>query len=366
LGYLTIATLNLNDPLQATRTTIVAQTGQVYASPTSLYVATPHWWSWPQPNQVDYTYFHKFDITQPNRAFYLASGGTQGLIVDRFSMDEYRGSFRVATNITKRVPDSQRSWGRLETTNRVSVLAEADGSLKVVGQSPELSPGERIQSSRFIEEKGFVVTFRQIDPLITLDLSDPTHPAKVGELHVPGFSTYIHPLDPSHLLTIGQYVPENGDWHLRALQLSIFDVSHLDQPLRTFTQLVGTSSAYSEALHDPHAFNYFAERKMLAIPFYDWRPDVVGSAYWQHFASELRVFGVDAEAGFTPQGALTMSDVYRTFGSNSWTFNWSPWVRRSVLADDFVYAISDAGIRVASVGALSSPLKTITFDGPRN
>ena len=79
----------------------------------------------------------------------------------------------------------------------------------LVGQSEELAPGERIYSARFLGDKGYVVTFRQVDPLFTFDLSDPAHPRKVGELKVPGFSTYIHPLDENHLLTMGVYVPEN-------------------------------------------------------------------------------------------------------------------------------------------------------------
>jgi uncharacterized secreted protein with C-terminal beta-propeller domain len=96
----------------------------------------------------------------------------------------------------------------METVNHVNVLSETNGSLDVIGQSEDLAPGERVTSARFIEDKGFVVTFRQVDPLFTFDLSDPKNPKKLGELKIPGFSTYLHPMGPNHLLTIGTYVPE--------------------------------------------------------------------------------------------------------------------------------------------------------------
>jgi len=367
LGIVTVATLDLSQPDQLSRTSIMGEPGQIYASPSSLYVGSNHWWWWPQPGQVDYTYFHKFDITRPDKTVYVASGGVRGTILNQFSMDEdSSGFFRVATNISTRVADPQFPWGRLSTTNRVSVLAERRGALQVIGQTEELSPGESIYSSRFLGNRGFVVTFRQVDPLITLDLSDPEHPKKVGELKVPGFSTYIHPLDDNHILTLGQYVPESGDWRSRAIKLSIFDVSDLSQPNEKFTQLVGTAWGWSEAAHQNKAFNYFPEKKLLAIPFSDWNSYAGCATYWCAFVSDLRVFEIDVANGIQPKGALGMRDVYESINVNGWTYYWAPHVRRSVLADNFAYAISDAGIRVADVDSLSQPIRTVLFERPGN
>jgi uncharacterized secreted protein with C-terminal beta-propeller domain len=256
----------------------------------------------------------------------------------------------------------------LQTGNRVSVLSESDGELKVIGESEELAPGERITSARFVGTKAFVVTVRQIDPLFTLDLSDPTHPKKVGELKVPGFSTYIHPLSDRYILAIGQYLPENGDWRARAIKISVFDVSDLAKPREMATKLVGTSFGWSEAAYDHRAFNYFAEKRLLAIPFADRNPACSG---WCGFVSDLRVFAVDPEAvnpdaTITFKGALNMADVYRSFNNDRWQYYWAPWVRRSVMADNFAYAISDAGIRVADVDTLGNPIKTAVFDAPGN
>lgn len=363
MGLVTIATLNLAQPESVARTTIVGQAGEIYASPTSLYVANQHWWWWPRPGQVDATYLHKFDITQPNEAVYVASGVVDGHIVNQFSMDEDKGFFRIATTISSRVAEAGNQWGRVETTNRLFVMAENNGVLEVVGKSEELAKGERIFSARFIKDRGFVVTFRQIDPLFTFDLSNPAEPRKVGELKVPGFSTYLHPVDDNHLLAIGTYVPEDQtDWRSRALQLSMFDVSDLANPKQTFVQKVGTSYSFSEAQYDHRAFNYFAEKKLLAIPFYDWSYVYTsGDAYWSSFVSDLRVYSVDAVTGFASKGAVSLKDVYQVSGRNQWMYYWTPMVRRSVMADDFVYAISDAGIRVANLSNLAAPVATVRF-----
>ncbi len=370
LGVVTVATVNLTAPgLDVHRSSILGESGEVYASAKNLYVATRHWWWWPKPGQTDTTYIHKFDISQPDSAHYLASGAVEGHIVDQFSMDESsKGHFRVATTITRRIPDAQNPsnwWGTLETTNRLTVLQQTNTALTLLGQSEDLAKGERIFSSRFVEDTGYVVTFRQVDPLFTFDLSDPTHPKKVGELKIPGFSSYIHPIDQNTLLTIGTYIPEdeNASWQQRALQLSLFDVSDLKNPKQTFTQKVGTASSWSEAQHEHKAFNYFAAKKLLAIPFFDWSYNYSNqSEYWNGFTSDLRVYEVDPAKGFTAKGALSMKDQYQTANDATWSYYWLPNVRRSVMADDFVYAISDAAIRVAHIADLGTPLATVPFD----
>jgi uncharacterized secreted protein with C-terminal beta-propeller domain len=375
LGLVSVATLDMSAQTVAAnngrptlnRLSLIAQSGEVFASTDALYVASRHWWWWPEPGQDDYTYLHKLDITDPTQARYVASGGVPGHIVDQFSMDEHNGFFRVATTIAKRVPDTQNPqniWGRMETTNRVSVLGERSGRLEVVGRSEDLATGERIFSSRFIGDKGYVVTFRQVDPLYTFDLSDPTNPRRVGELKIPGFSTYIHPVDANTLLTIGVYQPENPtqqNWRERRLQLSLFDVSDFANPVQTYTQQVGTAWGWSEAMHEHKAFNFFPARKLLAIPFWDYSGSGSGS-YWDYYTSELRVFGVDPATGFSARGAVNMKDIYMTSTYSNWSWYWRPAVRRSVMADDYVYAISDAGIRVSHVSSLSTPIKTVLFD----
>jgi hypothetical protein len=159
--------------------------------------------------------------------------------------------------------------------------------------------------------------------------------------------------------------PVNGqpvDWQARALQLAIFDVSDLANPRQTHVQLVGTAYGWSEAQHEHKAFNYFPAKKLLAIPFADWNNSSTGNDYWSYFTSDLRVFEVDPVTGFTPKGAIDLRDLYQAHRYSNWTFYWTPTVRRSVMADEFVYAISDAGIRVANIANLSIPLATASLE----
>ena len=377
LGVATVATLDLDSAaasptLPITNTSVLGEVGQIYASKSALYIASDHWWWWPKPGQTDYTYLHKFDITDKSRARYVASGGVEGHIVDQFSMDESADAFfRIATTINTRVPDTDpktNPWGRIETTNRISVLKESAGALSITGKSEDVAKGERIYSSRFVGNRGFVVTYRQVDPLYTFDLSNPAAPKRVGELKVPGFSTYIHPLDANNLLTIGVYTPDPSggavDWRERRLQLSIFDVSDFANPKQKFTQLVGTAYGWSDATYDHKAFNYFPERKLLAIPFSDYTVTTSGDP-WGSFTSELRVYNVDATTGFSLKGTVGLKDVYVSAGSPDFRYYYTPAVRRSVMAtdagQDYVYAISDAGIRVATGATLSTTLGTVIY-----
>ncbi len=369
MGLASVATLNLNDQGNGitSQVTVLGEVGEVYASKDALYIASPHWWFWSlAPGEQNITYLHKFDITDPNVARYTASGTVEGRILNQFSMDEHKKHLRAATTLSRRVVDDQTNpWGRIETNNRVTVLAQQGNTLVEVGRTADLAPGETIQSARFLGDRGFVVTFERIDPLFALDLSEPTKPTVVGELKVPGFSSYIHPLDENHLLTIGVDLPEPDsmgrvDWTKRAMKLSLFDVSDMAAPAEKFTQRVGTAHGWSEANWTHKAFNYFGARKTLAIPFSDYQPS--SSDYWRHFVSDLRLFDIDVHKGITPKGSVDMQDLYITHQYRNWSWSWSPWIRRSVMADDYAYAISDAGIRVVHMDAPSNPVKTVFFN----
>jgi hypothetical protein len=353
LGLANIVTLDLDHPGTFTRQALLADVDQVYQSHTSLYLAQRHWWWDSSVANTDFTYLYRFDVTQSDRASFVSAGRITGTLVDQFSLDEQRDVLRVAT--------TERDLHTWRTTNRVLTLRTQGDTLVELGRTPDLAPGESIMSARFLGDLGYVVTFRQVDPLFTLDLSDDANPRVRGSLKVPGFSTYLHPLDATHLLTIGTYVPEQPtDWRERHLQLAIFDVGDLDHPRQTFTQLVGRAWGWSEAQWDHHAFNYFAARGLLAVPFSDWYDD---NGQW-HFSSDLRVFHVDANTGFSSLGSLDMNDVLTRDGCSTWScwdWYWYPMVRRSVMADDFVYAISSGGVRVARADALTAPLATVRF-----
>ncbi len=355
LGLSHVSTLDMNAPAPAARTSIFARADEIYANDRSLYVTQRHWWWWQSSNWRDATYIHKLDLSQPSTVRYVASGVVEGHIVDQFSMDEHQDVLRIA--------HTTQQWSPWQVTNSVSTMLALGGQLVTLGRVAGLAPGERIMSARFMGPTGYIVTFRQTDPLFTIDLSVPWQPRVVGELKVPGFSSYIHPLDATHLLTIGTYQPENGGWNQRAVQLAIFDVSNLAAPRQTHVQLVGTSTSSSAAQTDHRAFNYFPAKGLLAVPFADWGYDSATGSY--RYRSDLRVFRVDAQAGFTPLGALVVDDLLSQASCGSyygcWQWWWQPTVRRSVMADDFVYGITSGGVRVAPVTNLSAPIATARF-----
>ncbi|MEE2901724.1 MAG: beta-propeller domain-containing protein [Myxococcota bacterium] len=361
-GLTNVVTLNLSED-SMTQASVIARADEVYASATSLYFTSRHYWWWHSPEQRDWTYIFRLDTSEKSSSRFAAAGGVEGHLLNQFSMDEHDDHLRVATTLTK-LPDSdiEDSWAT--STNRITVF---NLDMREVGRTRDVADGERIYSARFSQDRGYIVTFREVDPLFTVDLKDPTKPRIIGELKVPGFSTYIHPLGDNHLITIGIHQPEpdaNGrvEWDQRSIKLSMFDVTDFANPTEVFTRKLGTTSASSEALYEHKAFTFFDDKGLLAIPFADYYYDWSNNDYWTSFRSEVRVFSVDTDSGFTPLGAVSMSDIYETQNNRNWSPYWTPWVKRSVIADDYVYAISDAGIKVAHVDSLSTSSASVLFN----
>ncbi|HEY1416553.1 MAG TPA: beta-propeller domain-containing protein, partial [Myxococcaceae bacterium] len=235
-------------------------------------------------------------------------------------------------------------------------LATGQGSLQSLGKTADYGADEQTFGTRFVGPRGFVITAKQVDPLFTFDLSDPTHPTMVGELQMPGFIAYLHPIDDTHLLGIGREVSFTPAGEKAQVKVALLDVTDLSNPKAQAVQLVGDGFASSDALWDPKAFTWLPAQKMLAIPFADY-----GS---QTFISDLRLFQVDSSAGtIQALGSLSMADVYQSV--TGFNYTWSPWIRRGILADSaagqFVYAISDAGVRSAKVASLPAWLQTVKF-----
>ncbi|NNC91270.1 MAG: benzoate transporter [Acidimicrobiia bacterium] len=215
LGMLTVVTVDLSEGLQPDAVGVLAEGDTVYASTDSLYVASRQWVDWNELSEAEiearisgeYTEIHKFDISDPTATIYRATGSVDGYLLNQFSMSEHEGYLRVATT-------NQAPWwgGRSGQTSEsfVNVLAENGGELEIVGTVGGLGKGEQIFSVRFMGDVGYVVTFRQTDPLYTIDLSDPTDPIVVGELKILGYSAYLHPLGDGLLLGVGKTQLKRG------------------------------------------------------------------------------------------------------------------------------------------------------------
>ncbi|MED5464016.1 MAG: beta-propeller domain-containing protein [Myxococcota bacterium] len=342
-GFSSILTLDLlGDAFEFDADHIVTNSSQVYASQDTLLIAEPAhdwWWFWGNDDFDDATNVHRFDIGDPARTVYTGSGRVDGVIRDQFALSEYEDYVRVATT-TGRL---NRWWSEdpAEPENNVFVLAGVD-SLGVIGHLGGIAKGEQIWSSRFVGESAYLVTFRNIDPLWTIDLSDPTQPEIKGELEVPGVSTYIHPLT-GHLLTIGFGGDDEGlDWKT---QLSLFDVTDFSNPtLKSKLSLApavgeGWNYAYSEATWEHKAFQYWQPKGLLAIPLSTYRYDYQTRHY--EYVSKLSIINVSLEDGLSHYGSVDHSDFFNRTRERYWSHRD---VRRSIFMGDYIYAISDRGI----------------------
>jgi hypothetical protein len=341
----------LGDALHWDADHIVSNWSQFYSSKDTLLLAEPAhdwWWYWWYQDDPDQLNVHAFDISVPGQTHYAGSGRVDGQIIDQFSMDEDNGAIRVATTTGMQWRWWVENEQRPELENHVWVLEDHGANLDIVGHVGGIAKGERIMSSRFQGNKGYLVTYRYTDPLFTLDLSDRTHPRVIGELKVPGFSTYLHPIADGKLLSIG--VDDQNRWRT---QISLFDVSDFAHPALDAALPVEAQNSWgwSEALYDHKAFQYWAPKGLLAIPQSTYVYQNSGAGYYYRYLSELALVNVDPTTGsLSLKGRIDHSGYYNA-DSNSW------WqyidIRRSIFMGDFVYAISDKAItahRVSDLG----------------
>ena len=373
----TVVTMNLDNG--ATHGSAVpGNWGSVYASADAMYVAATNWgyyWFWDVEDEAPSvtSHIHKFDISpKSGRANYVASGSVPGYVLNQFSMDEHHGNLRVATT-----EPNWWGWFGNDTTSesRVTVLGEANGNLVQIGHVGGLGKGEQIYSVRFIGERGYVVTFRQVDPLYVIDLRNPMAPKVTGELKIPGFSSYMHPMDENHLLTIGRDATDQGQ--IQGLQFQIFDISDPAAPALVQKTVLGDGwNTWSEAQYDHHAFNYFAARGLLALPVSGWEYDEQNDehGWYGRYVSRLQLFKVDAETGIIPAGTITHDSLFEQYDGGQddcmryYSYGWESQIRRSVFMDDIVYTISDLGVRAHDTRDLEagSITEVLTLDEAHN
>jgi len=403
-GSLVLLTAAIDGGLQVHDSLSVLTNSQtMYASPTRVAVATNQWEE-PEISAQDdsttssepgsyATAIHTFDITNPDLATYVASGEVRGHLLNQYSMSEHNGYLRVATTDGAQWNQSQPS------ESFVTVFTESGNALKQVGQVGDLGRGERITAVRFLGEKGYVVTFRQIDPLYTVDLSDPTNPTVKGELKIPGFSSYLHPIGQNHVLGVGTDGDENGN--VGGAVVSLFDVSDPAQPNMTAklpltanprtTDDPGfrTGDSHSPVSNDARAFLYWQDSAVVPIDWWGYDP----SRGTEGRGSDVVVVDVDTAGNLTERGRVSHpvttvcvnerdQPVPIESGANtiepsdpdgtspaepslSWDEERHCWddvasIRRSVIVDDRLYTLSEYGVKVSDWSTLS-PIDWIEF-----
>ena len=349
---------------------ILSNWATVYASGDVMVMAEASqssWWFWgeEESNYQEMTNLHVFDISNPGQTDYIASGRINGTIQDQFSLSEHDGNIRVCSTTGQ--------WGRWWMDNPEPMLSHVfvlglnadETEYQVIGKVGDIAPDESIWSARFIGDKAYIVTFRNIDPLWTIDLSEPTNPRIIGELKIPGVSTYIHPVGDTHLLTIGIAGNDEGlDWGVT--QISFFDVSDFSNPILESELKLnpapngenGWSYSHSEATYEHKAFQYWESDGLLAIPMSTsrWFENSITEGgkeynyYGYEYVSKLMLINA------TPEQPLEIYneniDHSSYYGSR---YSWdSPDIKRSIFmgGGDYIYAISEKAITAHNVATM--------------
>lgn len=333
----------------------------LYMSENALYLTTPMYESnidvssekrvmdmiW-LPRSAD-TQIFKWNVDGTTLNF-VGSTEVKGTVLNQYSMDEYKGNFRIFTT-------EGNTWNEKSTSyNHLFIL---DEHLKPLGSVKDMAPGEKIYSARFMGEKAYVVTFKQVDPLFVIDVANPKKPAVLGELKIPGFSNYLHPLDETHLIGIGYDTEQRYDSYTKRnftvttnMKMSLFDVSDFRNPREQSTVKIGGKGSSSEVQYNPKAlfrnkeFNYFG----FPVVLYEaGKGDEV--VYQGHGA---QIYEITAEKGIVLKGNIINRNNNESYE------NWEQVVQRVVYIDDTLYTIARNEVKSYQLNDFK-PLDTLTI-----
>ena len=344
--YTTIMAINTqNDDQEPTYETILlGASSNLYVSLNNIYLTFPVWGT--GMGDFDKTSIHRIHIAG-DEITPVASGEVPGTVLNQFSMDEYGDYFRVATTTHGETP-----------RNDVYVLNMA---LNITGSLTGLAPGETIYSARFMGERCYLVTFRNIDPLFVIDLGNPYNPQVLGELKITGYSSYLHPYDETHIIGIGkETVAEREDfaWY-QGVKISLFDVSDVNNPVEIGKYEIGDRGTDSPVLWDHKAFLFDKSRNLLVIPVLvaeidesDYPEPVPPDAYGEPVWQGAYVLHVSLDAGISLEGRIThIDDIAEP--EKEYYYYYSPFsVERSLYIGDVLYTISQAKIKMNNLDNL--------------
>jgi hypothetical protein len=338
------AALGDGDPVS-----IVADGDTVYSTGNNLYVANDQRWRrWflrtdAVATTPPETEIYRFDTAGAGRPTYSAAGSVRGWLVNQYALSEWDGHLRVATTsdnpFAMAGPDTSAAATPAEpfSESAITVLRLQGGRLAQVGRVDGLGRNERIYSVRFIGPRGYVVTFRQTDPLYSVDLSNPAKPTVTGELKITGYSAHLQPAGDNRLIGIGQEADTQG--RTQGTQVSLFDVADPAKPRRLAQHQV--RSGHSEAEHDPHALLWWPATNLLVLPVEVYDP-VIKPDGPKPTAIALRV----TDTGMTRIGSISQPVP----GSREVPAG----VRRSLVVGDVLWTVSAAGLQASDLSTLET------------
>jgi inhibitor of cysteine peptidase len=372
-SYLLIGAINLDRPAQEMEMSTYLGAGQnVYSSRKNLYVAVTESELGSEPEGGEAvssklslrghpvikndTVIHKFALND-GRLQYGGSGRVPGTLLNQFSMDEHEGYFRLATT-------SGDLWRTDEGTSKNNLYV-LDPDLKTVGRIEGMAPGETIYSVRFMGDKGYIVTFKTVDPLFALDLKDPRQPRITGELKIPGYSDYLHPLDDKHIIGFGKEAIEQAavgggqpTAFYQGLKIAVFDVSDASNPVEKFKTVIGDRGTESELLYNHKALFFDGARGLLAFPVSVARAVESPSAdeglrfmpdYGEIIFQGAYVYRIKRDKSLDLKGRITHEDRLSERDSDA---GGNRFVQRILSVADTLYTVSEGAIKANDIDTL--------------
>lgn len=380
LQYVSVVGISINDyKKDFSRKVIMGGSENVYASESNIYLVKTQYQyeNNPEPLGVVFdsegmkekTQIYKFSI-QGGKIEYQNSAEVPGRVLNQFSMDEYESNFRIATTVGHVSRNSENS-----SKNNIYVL---DKNLTLTGSIEDIAPGEQIYSARFMGKRGFLVTFKKVDPFFTLDLSDPKNPKLAGKLKIPGYSDYLHPYDENHIIGIGKNTVESSEsmsgtanfaWY-QGIKMAMFDVTDFSDPKEMFKIEIGDRGTDSPILSDHKALLFSKEKNLLVIPVLEAKLTDVqkniknreGNEYGEYVYQGAYVFNLDLSSGFSLRGKITHFPDDSAFKKSGYYFGSQDYsVKRSLYVGDNLYTVSDGKMKINKLSNLEE-IKEINFN----
>lgn len=366
-NYMVIASFDLEKPDEKANISTYLGVGQnIYASEQNLYVSVnaykvnnekPDSTNIIAPSFENNTLIYKFSLNDA-KITYLCKGEVPGRILNQFSMDENNKSFRIATT-----RDNIREGNNYTTQNNLYVLDEL---LNMTGKIENIAPGERIYSTRFIGDRGYMVTFKTVDPLFVIDLKDPASPKILGKLKIPGYSEYLHPYDENHIIGFGKDAVElpQKDWggkdtgrstaFYMGLKIAIFDVTDVNNPIEMFKENIGDRGTDSELLRNHKALLFSKSKNLLAFPvtLMELKDKSAGTAdsngfpeYGQFAYQGAYVYDIDLVNGFKLKGKITHLSDEDYAKAGNYGYDNDKNVERIIYINDTLYTLSNGVLK---------------------
>jgi len=310
----------------------------------------PFLWNSEDKEYGYYTDIYKFSILDNGEIEYKTKANVKGKTINQYSVDEYNNNLRVALS-------------NYQDGSRVVIF---DKDLKQIGATDYLAKGENMYSSRFMGNKVYLVTYQTIDPLFVIDLSDPTKPKVLGELKIPGYSTYLHPYDENHLIGIGMETKEtvNRDSYGRVrsttakvvgMKMALFDVSDVENPKEISHVVIGDNRTTSSILTNPKALLFSKEKGLIAIPVNNYKEDFETTTsdniqstinyYVQrskdYISEGYLVYDINLVNGFNLKGTVTHENTEKTYG-----YGYDSKLLRGLYIDNDLFTVSENEIKV--------------------